>query len=68
MKPKKGMTARKIVQLIEQEIGEADRLYEVHARNGNEVGMQNCGFKRHDLSMLLWQIAEPSNEKRRGNG
>ena len=63
MKPKKGMTARKIVQLIEQEISEADRLYEAHAKSGNQVGMQNCGFKRHDLSMLLWKIAEPSKNK-----
>ena len=60
MKPKKGLTARKIVQLIEQEIGEADRLYEVHAKSGNQVGMENCGHKRHNLSMLLWQIAEPA--------
>ena len=65
MKPKKGMTASKIVKLIEQKVNEADRMYEEHARNGNQVGMQNCGFKRHDLSMLLWEIAEPSGRSKR---
>ena len=58
MKPKKGMTARKIVELVQREIGEADRLYEEHARNGNQVGMENCGYKRHDLFVLLYEIAE----------
>ena len=58
MKLKKGMTAKEITKKLQEGLVYYERMCEMHWRNGNTVGYQNCEPVRLYLSVLLDEITE----------
>lgn len=58
MKPRKGMTARAIVDKLESDLRRYEKMRDDHARHGNSYGFENCAAKALYLEVLLHEIAE----------
>jgi hypothetical protein len=58
MKPKKGMTAARIVKKLKEDKNHYEHLSECNLRNRNQAGYEACEHKRLYIEVLLSEIAE----------